>query len=392
MTNRFLSPRVQTLPYSGIREIFDLANKMEDVIHFEIGEPDFDTPSEIIEGAYTAAKQGMTHYTSSAGLIALRKQLADKASEELGSAVTPDEIVVTAGAMEALLLSMLVTIGPDDEVLLPSPHWPNYAAHILLAGGSISTIQLNEKSGFQLTANNLEAAVSDCSKGVIVNYPHNPTGAMLSRENLEGIAGVAAKHDLIVYSDEAYRTLVFDGNKVQSIASLPGMRERTIVLRTFSKTFAMTGWRVGYLIAPEDIAQRAAKFHEHTSACTSSLSQSGALAALNLPSNASRAMVTEYQRRRDIMVSRLREMPGLTVHKPEGTFYVFVGIQDLAISSLELAKRLLMEGNVAVAPGSAFGAAGEGYIRICFATSEQNIREGLRRMEPIFRDLANPLG
>ena len=385
---RFISQRAKDLPYSGIREIFDLAGKMQDVIHFEIGEPDFNTPLPIVEAAFEAAKNGMTHYTSSAGIRGLREKLAAKLTKELQVQFDPDEVVITAGGMEALLLMMLVTLDEGDEVLLPSPHWPNYPAHVLLAGGRYKKYVLDAEHAFKPVRGTLKDAITGQTKVLLINYPHNPTGAVLDREDLEVIADVARTNDLLVFSDEAYESLVFDEKEFYSIASLKGMRERTVIFRTFSKSYAMTGWRVGYLAAPKELANKAAKLHEHTSACTSSVSQMAAQAALDLPKEITLKMVKEYERRRDIVIEGLAQIPGLKIFKPRGTFYAFVDVRSFGIPSFELSRMLLEEAHVAVAPGSAFGAEGEGYIRVCFANSVENIREGVRRMRKVFQELA----
>jgi len=386
--NGFLSERAKNLPYSGIREIFDLAGKMEDVIHFEIGEPDFDTPMPIVEAAFEAAKKGMTHYTSSAGMKGLREKLAAKLTEELEVQFDPDEIVITAGGMEALLLTMLVTLDEGDEVLFPSPHWPNYSAHVLLAGSQYKKFELAQRYDFKPVIETLEKEITGHTKVLLINFPHNPTGAVLDKEDLEMIADIAKTHDLLVCSDEAYEKLTFDGREFHSIAALDGMKERTVIVRTFSKTYAMTGWRIGYLAAPRELAQHIAKLHEHTSACTSSVSQIAAIAALDLPEDVLQKMVDEYQTRRDILIRDLGRIPGLKIFKPKGTFYAFVDVHNFGISSFEISRLLLEKVRVAVAPGGAFGKEGEGYIRICFANSIENIREGAKRMKVVFDDMA----
>jgi len=386
--SRFLSQRVRSFPYSGIREIFDLAAKMKNVIHFEIGEPDFNTPLAIVEAAFRGAKAGMTHYTASAGLKELRERLAEKLKNEIGVLFHPDEIVVTAGGMEALLLTMLVTLDGKDEVIFPSPHWPNYPAHVLLAGGTYRKLPLTARNGFRPEIEKLESMVTKNTKVLLINYPHNPTGATLRNEDLEALAGFAKANDLLVCSDEAYESIIFDGGSFQSIAGLDGMKERTVIIRTFSKTYAMTGWRIGYLAAPKEVAKHAAKLHEHTSACTSSVSQIAALAALDLSDDVPLRMVEEYQSRRDILMDALKQIPGVGTFKPQGTFYAFVDVRSFGIPSFELSRMLLEKAHVAVAPGSAFGAEGEGYIRICFANSAENIRGGMDKMKRVLDKMA----
>jgi aminotransferase len=380
--------RAKELPYSGIREIFDLAGKLENVIHFEIGEPDFDTPKPIIQGAFRAAMDGMTHYTGSAGLLKLRARIAERLTEQLNVSYGPDNIVVTAGGMEALLLTMFVALNREDEVVFPSPHWPNYPAHVLLAGGRYAKLSLSADDGFRPSLQALERTVTNDTKMLLLNYPHNPTGAVMEADDLQSIARFARQRDVIVCSDEAYETLVYDGRKFLSIASLDGMQDRTVIIRTFSKTYAMTGWRIGYLAAPAKFAKRAGKLHEHTSACTSSVSQMAALTALDTSDDVSQSMVEEYESRRDIVMQYLQGVPEIRILKPQGTFYAFVDISSFGLSSFDFSRRLLEKARVAVAPGSAFGEEGEGYIRICFANSVDNIKRGLERMEKMIKKLS----
>lgn len=383
-----VSEQCKALPYSGIREIFDLAGSMKDVVHLEVGEPDFDTPTPIIEAAFEAAKAGETHYTPSAGIGELREMLAARLTQQIGVPYDASEIVVTTGAMEAILLAMLVTLDRENEVLVPSPHWPNYPAHILLAGGLCRTLRLEQEDGFSPTPTTMEREIGSRTRALLINYPHNPTGAVLDKDCMDEIADLARDKDLLVYSDDAYESLIYEGGRFCSIASLEGMKGRTIVIRTFSKSYAMTGWRVGYLAAPREIAEKAAKLHEHTTACTSTISQMAALAALRLPEEVTQKMVKEYERRRDVLLSELDQVPGLAAFKPQGTFYAFVDIRPLGVPSFEFSRVLLKEARVAVAPGSAFGADGEGYVRICFANSIENLKEGASRMREFLQRMA----
>ena len=383
----FLSERARTLPYSGIREVFDLAGTMDGVIHLEIGEPDFSTPPSIVAASFRAVAAGMTHYTSSAGVPELRGRIAEGLTSELGIAFDPAEVVVTAGGMEALLLAMLITVDPGDEVIVPSPAWPNYEAHVLLCGGTIKRLRLEESQGFRLDPMALRNAISEKTKALILNSPHNPTGSVLDDERLEAVANLARDRDLLVFADEAYACLTFEGRPFRSIAPLAGMKDRTVIVRTFSKSHAMTGWRVGYLVAPRTLAERAARLHEHTSACASSVSQAAALAAFDVPAETTGKMVREYESRRDLLVRGLESVPGLRVSKPEGAIYLFVAVDAFGIPALELTKRLLLEQRVAVAPGTAFGPDGEGYIRLCFANSRENLQEAVRRMDVFFSSI-----
>jgi aminotransferase len=376
---------MQVMPYSGIREIFDLASTMDDVVHFEIGEPDFTTHTTIMESAFERARQGMTHYTSSAGFEPLRRKIAEKLNTQHGMDYVPEEIVITCGGMEALMLSMLVTIDPGDEVLLPTPHWPNYPAHVLLAGGTAKEYRLKMGNGFVPDIEELRSVTSPETKGVILNYPHNPSGAVLKNDDVKRICGYVRDRDLLLYSDEAYESIVFDNRRFESILAVEGMKQRSIIIRTFSKSHAMTGWRIGYVASPRRIADRIARLHEHTTACASSVSQMAALAALESNCAICSRMVREYERRRDLLVRELSSIPGIKIFKPEGTIYAFVDISSFGLCSLSVARMLLETSHVAVAPGTAFGAAGEGFIRICFANSMENIAEGTQRMRVFFK-------
>jgi aminotransferase len=382
---------MQVLPYSGIREIFDLASTMDDVIHFEIGEPDFTTHISIVDAAFQQAKQGMTHYTSSAGFEPLRRKIVNVINNEYGTDYVPEEIVITCGGMEALMLSMLVTIDEGNEVLLPTPHWPNYPAHVLLAGGTTKEYRLKMDNGFKPNIDELRALTTPETKAIILNYPHNPTGAVLKKGDVKRISEYVLENDLLLYSDEAYESIIFDNQTFKSILTVDGMKERSIIIRTFSKSHAMTGWRVGYVAAPKPIAECIAKLHEHTTACASSVSQMAALAALESGYEICNSMVSEYETRRNLLLQELSAIPGIKIFKPEGTIYAFIDISSFGVRSLPLARMLLEKGRVAVAPGTAFGQAGEGYIRICFANSMANITEGAERIRTFFEDMRDNL-
>lgn len=290
-----------------------------------------------------------------------------------------------------MLLSFLVTLNAGDEVLLPAPHWPNYPAHAMLANARTVAVPLQVEDQYKPSPDIMQQALTEKTRAILLNYPHNPTGAMLDRDDLVWLSEFATEHDLIVYSDEAYETLVFDGT-FASIAAIPGMRERTVVLRTFSKSYAMTGWRVGYLAAPTAVAEKAARLHEHTSACTSTPSQMAALAALDTPETIPQNMVESYKRRRDLLLDGLSAIPGLRPFVPRGTFYTFVDVSDFGKPAKEFAMHLLRTAGVAVAPGTAFSEHGEGHIRICFANSDDNIREGLRRIAEAVEPLSREFG
>jgi len=385
---RIISKRAAAIPHSGIRKIHEMSEGMQDVIHLEIGEPDFCTPSNIIQRAFDAANEGQTHYTHNAGTRELREKLSTKLSAEVGTHYEPEEIVITAGATEALLLACLVTLDEGDEVIVPSPHWPNYLPHILLAGAQYKEVILEERLDFKITRKSLGAAVSDRTKGLILNYPHNPTGAILEREDLEVLAEFVKEKDLLVYSDEAYEKLVYDGNEFCSISSIDEMKERTIIVRSFSKTYAMTGWRVAYFASPLRISALATRLHENTTICASAVAQAAALAALTIGESSVQKMLREYARRRDVLIASLDGIAGVSLFEPRGTFFAFLNIRELGMSSSQLAERLLLDARVAVTPGDAFGLGGEGYIRISFANSLEKIREAIKRMKKVFKELS----
>lgn len=382
-----ISKRMLKLPYSGVREIFDLANEMNDVIHFEIGEPDFSTPQYIVDEAFEQVRRGKTHYTSSAGYEPLRKKIAEMLNLRYGTDYITEEIVVTSGGMEALLLSMLATVDEGDEIIIPTPHWPNYTAHILLSEGNFKEYYLNIENGFKPVISEMDKLINKQTKGIILNYPHNPTGATLDRDSVQKLGEYAIGKDLLVYSDEAYESIIYENRKFESILEVADIKNRTIIIRTFSKSHAMTGWRIGYIAAPKYLTERIAKLHEHTTACASSISQMAAMAAMEESSGISKFMLEEYEARRNLLVRNLSEVDGLKVFKPEGAIYAFVDIHKYGKSSLSFAKELLEKERVAVVPGSAFGQAGEGFIRICFANSRAQINEGIDRIRNFVKNI-----
>jgi len=385
--NNLLSSEIRKIPRSGIRKIYEMSQGMEDVVHLEIGEPDFPTPPEILERAFEAARDGETHYTPNAGTYELREAISKAMTTQIGIPYTPDEIVVTAGASEALMLASLVTLSPNDEVIVPSPHYPNYVPQILISKAVPKEVVLNKKYGFNLTPELLENSITTRTKAVLLNYPHNPTGAMLDTDTLRGIAECIISHNLIVYSDEAYEAIVYHKDGHTSIASIESLKERTIIVRSFSKSYAMTGWRIGFLAAPRVIAEHAAYLHENTSICASSISQKAALAALQSCKGAVQYMREAYKRRRDIVIEEATRLKGVELFEPRGTFFAFLDISGFGLPSRQLAQLLLLTGKVAVVPGDAFGPGGEGFIRVSFAASEDTIREGFKRMRKVFGSL-----
>ncbi|MEW6725915.1 aminotransferase class I/II-fold pyridoxal phosphate-dependent enzyme [Desulforudis sp. 1088] len=374
-----LNPTVAAVKPSGIRRFFDLASEMKGVISLGVGEPDFVTPWHIREAAIYALEKGYTMYTANSGLPALRQELAGYLAESFGVAYNPGtEILVTVGVSEAFDLAMRAVVAPGDEVLIPEPSYVSYEPCTLLAGGIPVMIKTAKEQGFRLSAEQVEKAVTPRTKALILCYPNNPTGAVMPRRELEAVAEVAAARDLIVIADEIYAQLTYEGQHT-CFASLPGMRDRTILLQGFSKAFAMTGWRVGYAAGHGDFIGAMTKIHQYTMLCASISAQMAALEALKNGRDEMRRMVGQYNYRRRLVINALKEI-GLPCFNPGGAFYVFPDISGTGLSSEEFTERLLMEEKVAVVPGNAFGDSGEGHIRISYAASVENLTEAFKRM------------
>jgi aminotransferase len=375
-----ISKYANTIPPSGIRVFFDLVMGMKDVISLGVGEPDFVTPWNIRETGIYALENGYTSYTSNKGLVELRQDISKHLKQKYGLRYDyENEILVTVGVSEALDLALRATVDPGDEVLVPEPYYVSYGPNVILCGGKPVFIKTSPDRGFKITAKDIERHCTKKTRAIILNYPNNPTGVSYSKSELKSLAKVIIKHDLIVMSDEIYCDLTYDYAHT-SIATLPGMRERTIYLNGFSKAYAMTGWRIGYVSAPENIIYAMTKIHQYTIMCVPIISQMAAREALKNGDRSVREMKREYKRRREYVVSALNEI-GLTCHKPEGAFYAFPSIKNTGLSSMEFSKRLLSQEKVAVVPGTAFGPIGEGYIRISYASSLDNIKEAISRMK-----------
>ena len=382
--SRYLNPDVAAVPKSGIRKFFDVAATMPNAISLGVGEPDFVTPYHIRNAAIDSLLDGETQYTSNWGLLSLREEIAYYMATRFQLQYDPrDEILVTVGASEGIDLSLRVLINPGDEILVPEPSYVSYAPGVIFAGGRPVPMPTYERDAFVLTPEAVEAAVTERTKAIILPYPNNPTGAVLDRQQLEKLAEVFIRHDLIVISDEIYAELSYGGNHV-SIASLPGMRERTIVLNGFSKAFAMTGWRMGYICAPRELCDVMCKIHQYTILCAPRQGQVAAEQALRRGREDNyadvRHMRDSYDQRRRLMVTSFRKM-GLSCFEPLGAFYVFPGIRSTGLSSDEFCERLLREYQVVCVPGTAFGQSGEGHIRCSYATSLAKLQEALDRME-----------
>ncbi len=381
-----LSRLVRELPQSGIRRFFDIAAQMEDVISLSIGEPDFLTPWAIREAAIYSLERGQTTYTSNLGILELREGIAKQLHLLYGLRYDPkSEVLVTVGVSEGMDLAMRAILDPGDEVLVPEPCYVSYKPCVSLAGGVPVGIPTTMENEFRVTTEQLEAALSPRTRAIVLGYPSNPTGAIMPREHLQGIVDFAVRHNLYLISDEIYDRLTYDGVHV-SVASLPGAWERTILLNGFSKAYAMTGWRLGYVCTPAPILAALLKIHTYTIMCAPATGQKAAIEALKSGEPAVRDMVGQYNQRRRLIVDGLNGA-GLECHLPQGAFYAFPSIRRTGLTSEEFAERLLFEEHVAVVPGTAFGLGGEGHIRCSYATSLAKIEEALHKISRFVRSL-----
>jgi len=375
---------VQAIPASGIRRFFDLLSSMDGVISLGVGEPDFVTPWHIREAAIFSMERGHTHYTSNYGLIELRRELSRHLARRYGLEYDPErELLITVGVSEAVDLALRSLLDPGDELRAADPGYVSYMPITVLSGGVFVPVPTDRDHDFCIQAADIQERITERSKVLLINYPSNPTGAEMTREGLLEVAEVAERHDLMVVSDEIYDQLVY-GMEHTCFASLPGMRERTILLGGFSKAYAMTGWRVGYVAAPADIIEAMMKVHQYLTMCAPTMAQRAAIEALRHGDSDVEEMVAEYDRRRRVMVKGLNEM-GLDCFEPKGAFYAFPSVASTGLSSDEFAEKLLFEEKVAVVPGSAFGSCGEGHVRCCYATSLAEIEEALERMRRFVR-------
>jgi aminotransferase len=375
----FVSQRVQSVPPSGIRRFFDIAATMEDVISLGIGEPDFVTPRNLLDAGIESLKRGETHYTSNSGTRELREAVANYLSRLYGIEYDPEhELLITVGVSEALYLALTAILDPGDEVIVPEPCFVAYMPEVVFAGGVVVSVPTYAKDDFQVTAAAIEAAITPRTKALLIGYPNNPTGAVMSRENLLAIAQLAIRRDLMVISDEIYDRLVY-GIPHTHFATLDGVRERSIVLGGFSKSHAMTGWRLGYAVAAPAILDAMRKVHQYTIMSAPTTAQAAAGAALMQAEPDVEAMRSEYNRRRKLIVSGFNEL-GLSCFEPRGAFYAFPNISASGMDEEEFADRLLLEERVAMVPGSAFGASGAGHVRASYATAYEKIEEALERL------------
>lgn len=371
---------VRDIPRSGIRDFFDIVTTMKDVISLGIGEPDFDTPWHVREATVFALERGATHYSSNLGYIELRRALSKYVAQKFSAEYNPDnEVLVTVGVSEALDIALRALINPGEEVLYHEPCYVSYRATILFAGGKPLAVETKAENGFRLTRQMLEAKWTPNTKLLMLNFPNNPTGAIMDRKDLEDIAAFACEKDLIVITDEIYAELTYD-NPHTSIVSLPGMKERTVFLHGFSKAWAMTGYRLGYACGPAELIEAMMKVHQYTMLCASSLAQKAAIEALTRPDVDVGEMVSEYRRRRNYIASAFADM-GLECHRPLGAFYAFPSVAKFGLKSKDFALKLLADEKVAAVPGTAFGECGEGFLRCAYATSFDNIKEAMARLK-----------
>lgn len=376
--------RVKEIKFSAIRVIAqlvdDLAKAGKKVIDLSVGRPDFDTPAHIKEAAKKALDAGKVHYTSNYGIPELRKALSHKLSRDNGVMYQPEEIIITVGAVEALTTGFMTFIEPGDEVIIPEPSWVNYASIVRLAGGTPVFVSLAVQDGFSLIPSRVIDKISSRSKAIIFASPNNPTGTMLSRDVLTQLSKIAMDHNLVVIGDEVYEKITYDGAEHISMASLPGMKERTITCNAFSKTYSMTGWRLGYLAADESLMPSLIKVHQNLVTSANSIAQWAALEAVTGSQRCVEEMVEEFGRRRDFLIEAFKDLAPLRLIRPEGAFYGFVDVRSLGMTSVQAVEFFIKEAGVAMVPGDSFGPSGEGYVRLSFAVSMDNLKEAMEKV------------
>jgi len=391
LTSSKFTDRVTHLQPEGAYAVLARAQALEaqgrKIIHLEIGQPDFPTPKNVSEAGINAIRAGKTKYTPPAGIPKFREIIAGYAGNLRGLKINPEQVIVGTGSKPGLFFPTLALVSPGDEVIYPDPGFPTYEAMIRVAGGIPVPIPLREENQFSFDLDIFDAEISDRTRLVILNSPGNPTGGVIPVDDLKHIASRAIEHDTWVISDEIYTQLVYDNIEAHSIAELDGMLARTVIVDGFSKTYSMTGWRLGYMIAPVGLAERLELLITHATGCTAAFTQYAGLEALTGPQDFVSGMVTEYQQRRDRMLELVNAIPGLRAQRPQGAFYLFPNIKSFGLNAKQIATRLIEEAGVAVLAGTDFGAGGEGYIRLVYATSMEDIEEGVQRMAGWFRSL-----
>ena len=389
----FICSKFNKVGPSGIRKINEKTLEMEragkKIYHFEVGRPDFDTPKIIKDATIKSIENGDVFYTSNYGIMPLREAVAEKLRNENNLDYTAKEVLITAGATESIYDSYSLILEEGDEILLPNPCWPNYVNAAYIMGAVPVRYSLAEENDFQIDFDELEGLVTEKTKAIVIINPSNPIGSMFTLETLEKLANFAKKKDILVISDEIYEKIIYGNKKHISIASLDGMKERTITINGFSKTYSMTGFRLAYIAAPEEFIRVLNIIHQHNTSCATSFVQHGGITALKEGGDASEEMVKEYKRRRDYIVEKVNSIEGLSLNAPDGAFYAFINIKGLGVSSEEFCNYLLDEECVAIVPGTVFGSAGEGFVRFSYASSYEDIVEGLNRMEKASKHFLN---
>lgn len=383
-----LAKRIASVEGSAIRAMVRKSFGLDNVISFAFGEPDFVTPKHIIDAGIECLKQGKTFYTPNAGIPELRDAIA-KSYEPRGMEYTRDNVIVTVGGAEALLLSVLTLLDPGDEVIISNPYWANYNGFVSEMYAKPVLVDVYEKNGFMFDPADVEKAITPKTKAILMNFPSNPTGGLATKANLEGLAKVAIDHDIYIITDEMYRRLIYTNDGFTSMAQIPGMKERTIIVDGFSKAYAMTGWRIGFAVANEDIIKGMTKMQENAVSCVFEPVQRAALAALSGSQQCVANMLEHYRNRRKLMMDGLNTMMHgkITCKEPLGAFYMFPNIEGTGLTSKEFSNRLLDEKHVVTVPGTGFGSNGEGFVRMSYATSEENIKEGLKRIQEFVESL-----
>ncbi|HEY3312927.1 MAG TPA: pyridoxal phosphate-dependent aminotransferase [Anaerolineales bacterium] len=383
--------RVTSLEAEGAYAVLARAQALEsqgrDIIHLELGQPDFSTPENMREAGIKAIRDGHTRYVASAGILRFREIIAEHAGRQRGITIHPEQVVVSPGTKPGLFFPPLALVSPGDEVIYPDPGFPTYSAVVKVTGGVPVPVTLREDNGFSFDLQAFDAAISDRTKLIILNSPSNPTGGVIPRADLEHIAEKALKHNAWVLTDEIYSRLVYDGQEAPYISTIEGMQERTVIVDGFSKSYAMPGWRLGYMIAPTALAERLELLITHSAGCTAAFTQIAGMEALTGPQEVVGQMLAEYQHRRDRVVELVNAIPGVHTLTPRGAFYVFPNIKSFGLSSQVIARRLLDEAGVAVLAGTDFGPGGEGYLRLAYATSMEKIEAGIARMAAFFARL-----
>lgn len=369
------------IPLSGIREIFEKAQTIPNVIRLEFGEPDFDTPPHIKNAAYEALTRGATKYTSSFGISELRDAIAEKMVRENGVKCSRSNVVVTTGATSALSLAVLAVLNPSNEILIPNPGWANYVPISRIGGATSVGYPLFEKDEFNVNIDNVRKLITTRTKMILINSPSNPSGGVIPEQDLKALGELAERHDLLILSDEVYEKFIYGGERHVSLASFPQFKDRVITINSFSKTYSMTGWRIGYAVAPAEIAEAMGRLNASTNSCTATMTQYAALAALKGSQTCVTEMVDAFKRRRSVILDGLTEIKQISCIPPKGAFYAFVNVAKTRMDSLSLSMKFLEKGHVATVPGSAFGTYGEGYIRIAYANSEENLMKALSRIK-----------